>query len=84
MSQTYYRASKKESAEIFAKLEPALTFTDATRIESLHADISAKLEQKDIILNATLEQNKMLINMLVAKGVLAAQDAEKLAAPKAA
>jgi integrase len=44
---TYYRKIEKEKAEIFAKIEPYLTFLDYSELEARGADVVTKLQEKD-------------------------------------
>jgi hypothetical protein len=42
---TYYQQTEKKRAEIFAKIEPSLTYLDTLVLESNHADMESRLEQ---------------------------------------
>jgi hypothetical protein len=42
---TYYQQSEKKRAEVFAKVEPSLTYLDALVLESKHAHAETRLEQ---------------------------------------
>jgi integrase len=47
INMTYYSKPEKERAEVFAKVEPYLTYLDVTALEAKGADMMTKLEQKD-------------------------------------
>lgn len=79
-SDTYYRSSKTETMKVFRKIEPYLTFQDTEALEARGADIQSQLDEKDQQIKVTLDQNKMLIKMLIAKGVLKPEDVEALTA----
>jgi hypothetical protein len=42
---TYYQQTEKKRAEVFAKVEPSLTYLDTLAPESKHADVESKLQQ---------------------------------------
>jgi integrase len=70
---TYYRKTEKEKAEIFAKIEPYLTFLDYTELEARGADVVTKLQEKDKQIEAlTRKQEKFeqLIQSLIESGQL--------------
>ena len=70
---TYYRKSEKEKAEIFAKIEPYLTFLDYSELEARGADVVTKLQEKDKQIEAlTKKQEKFeqIIQSLIESGQL--------------
>ena len=70
---TYYRKTEKEKAEIFAKIEPYLTFLDYSELEARGADVVTKLQEKDKqieILVKKQEKFEQLIQSLIDSGQL--------------
>lgn len=70
---TYYRKTEKEKAEIFAKIEPYLTFLDYSELEARGADVVTKLQEKDKQIEALTkkqEQFEHLIQSLIDSGQL--------------
>jgi integrase len=59
---TYYRKSDKEKAQLFAKIEPYLTFLDYSEIEARGTDVVTKLQEKDKQIEA-LTKNKNSLNI---------------------
>jgi integrase len=47
IGQTYFRASRNDTKEIFHRIEPALTFLDAAQIEAYRADIISRLQKTE-------------------------------------
>ena len=70
---TYYRKSEKEKAQLFAKIEPYLTFLDYSELEARGADVVTKLQEKDKQIEALTkkqEQFEHLIQSLIDSGQL--------------
>jgi integrase len=70
---TYYRKSEKEKAQLFAKIEPYLTFLDYSELEARGADVVTKLQEKDKQIEALTkkqEQFEQLIQSLIDSGQL--------------
>lgn len=68
---TYYRKTEKEKAEIFAKIEPYLTFLDYSELEARGADVITKLQEKDRqieLLVKKQEKFEQLIQSLIDSG----------------
>jgi integrase len=73
---TYYRKSEKEKAQLFAKIEPYLTFLDYSELEARGADVVTKLQEKDKQIEAlTKKQEEMEIKF---QQILAKIDTGKL------
>jgi hypothetical protein len=73
MGSTYYRKSEKEKAQLFAKIEPYLTFLDYSELEARGADVVTKLQEKDKQIEAlTKKQEKVeqMIQLLIDSGEL--------------
>ena len=70
---TYYRKSEKEKAQLFAKIEPYLTFLDYSGLEARGAYVVTKLQEKDKQIEALTkkqEQFEQLIQSLIESGQL--------------
>jgi integrase len=70
---TYYRKSEKEKAQLFARIEPYLTFLDYSELEARGADVVTKLQEKDKQIEALTkkqEQFEQLIQSLIDSGQL--------------
>jgi integrase len=70
---TYYRKSEKEKVQLFAKIEPYLTFLDYSELEARGADVVTKLQEKDKQIGALTkkqEQFEQLIQSLIDSGQL--------------
>lgn len=86
--QTYFNQSEKDSLEIFSRIEPALTFLDATQLESYHADITNQLDQvkaQNRIAMQELSKREgiedkyhALVKILIGNGSLTGEQAESL------
>jgi hypothetical protein len=70
---TYYRKTDKEKAEVFAKIEPYLTFLNIHQLERQGADIQTKVEDLE-------EQNQALRNRDKMKDDAIAQLSDQLMA----
>jgi integrase len=70
---TYYSKSEKEKDQLFAKIEPYLTFLDYSELEARGADVVTKLQEKDKQIEALTkkqEQFEQLIQSLIKSGQL--------------
>ena len=56
---TYYRKTDKEKAEIFAKIEPYLTFLNIHQLERQGADIQTKVEELEELNQSMRNRDKM-------------------------
>ena len=56
---TYYRKTDKEKAEIFAKIEPYLTFLNIHQLERQGADIQSKVEELEELNQSMRDRDKM-------------------------
>ena len=56
---TYYRKNDKEKAEVFAKIEPYLTFLNIHQLERQGADIQSKVEELEELNQALRNRDKM-------------------------
>ena len=56
---TYYRKTDKEKAEVFAKIEPYLTFLNIHQLERQGADIQSKVEELEELNQALRNRDKM-------------------------
>jgi integrase/recombinase XerD len=56
---TYYRKNDKEKAEIFAKIEPYLTFLNIHQLERQGADIQSKVEELEELNQSMRSRDKM-------------------------
>jgi hypothetical protein len=56
---TYYRKTDKEKAEIFAKIEPYLTFLNIHQLERQGADIQSKVEELEDLNQSLRNRDKM-------------------------
>jgi integrase len=56
---TYYRKTDKEKAEIFAKIEPYLTFLNVRQLERQGADIQSKVEELEELNQSFRNRDKM-------------------------
>ena len=73
MVQLTIEKAEKEKAEIFAKIEPYLTFLDYSELEARGADVVTKLQEKDKQIEAlTKKQEKFeqIIQSLIESGQL--------------
>ncbi|HJT49409.1 MAG TPA: hypothetical protein VJ729_14585, partial [Nitrososphaeraceae archaeon] len=56
---TYYRKTDKEKAEVFAKIEPYLTFLNIHQLERQGADIQSKVEELEDLNQSLRNRDKM-------------------------
>jgi len=56
---TYYRKTDKEKAEVFAKIEPYLTFLNIHQLETQGADIQSKVEELEEVNQSLRNRDKM-------------------------
>jgi integrase len=56
---TYYRKTDKEKAEIFAKIEPYLTYLNIHQLERQGADIQSKVEELEELNQSLRNRDKM-------------------------
>jgi paraquat-inducible protein B len=56
---TYYRKTDKEKAEVFAKIEPYLTFLNIHQLERKGADIQSKVEELEDLNQSLRNRDKM-------------------------
>jgi integrase len=62
---TYYRNNKKDTAEIFRKVEPYLTFMDVLGLEAKGADVESKLEASEERYHRLQEQSSLMMQYMM-------------------